>query len=202
MVARPALLSLLSLAFLARVAGQLAALLAEPAFLPPFDAWHSGLLPYPALLAAQVAILAFQARVLADVRRGHGGLARPGPRVARGLRRFALVYAAVMAARYPLTMWLSPASRWSGGAIPSAFHLVLAAWLLAYAQKTKASGSALLAPVTASEPGSIPSQAWCASRPTRDVKPGDSANWAAPPPEPSSTPKEESSGGWFGCARL
>jgi len=145
MPARAALLLFLSLAFLARVAGQLAALLAEPAFLPPFDAWHSGLLPYPALLAAQVAILAFQARVAADVLRGCGRLARPGPRAARGLRRFALVYAAVMAARYPLTMALSPASRWWGGAIPIAFHLVLAAWVLAYAQKTKESGSGSLA---------------------------------------------------------
>lgn len=127
------LLALLAFAFLLRVAGQLVALLAAPAWLPPFDAWHSGLLPYPLLLASQVAILAFQARVVADVTRGRGRLAAPRPRVGRALRRVALVYALVMAARYPLTMLLAPEERWSGGAIPVAFHLVLAAWLAVYA---------------------------------------------------------------------
>ena len=165
MAARPALLLLFSLAFLGRVAGQLFALLAEPAFLPPFDAWHSGLLPYPALLAAQVAILAFQARVAAGVLRGRAGLARPGPRAARGLRRFALVYAAVMAARYPLTMALSPESRWSGGAIPIAFHLVLAAWLLAYAwPATAAPYFALTCPLLATGRRRAAAHCWPRSR--------------------------------------
>jgi hypothetical protein len=130
---RAALLGILSLAFLLRVVGQLAAALAQPWFLPPFSAWHSGLLPYPALLTTQVAILALQARVVADVARGRGRCAHPRPRVARALRRWALLYAAVMVARYPLTMALVPESRWLGGAIPIAFHVVLAAWLLVYA---------------------------------------------------------------------
>jgi hypothetical protein len=142
MPARAALLLSLSLAFLLRVAGQLAVFVAQPAWLPPFEAWHSGLLPYPALFTAQLAILALQAGALAAVWRGRGRFASPGPRTALALHRFALLYGAVMVARYPLTMALSPENRWSGGTIPIAFHLVLAAWILVYAAPAPAATAA------------------------------------------------------------
>ncbi len=43
--------------FAFRVAAQLAALLFKPSFLPAFESWHGGVLPYPVLLTTQIFIL-------------------------------------------------------------------------------------------------------------------------------------------------
>jgi len=43
--------------FVLRVIGQLEALLLAPAFLPPFAAWESGLIPYPLLLPVQILLI-------------------------------------------------------------------------------------------------------------------------------------------------
>ena len=67
--------------FCFRVAAQLAVAAGPLPILPPFEAWHSGLLPYPALVATQVAIVALYAWMA----RGIGaGRTRPRP----GLGRF------------------------------------------------------------------------------------------------------------------
>ena len=58
--------------FASRVVGQLEALLVAPAWLPDMDAWYSGLMPYPLLLPAQIAILMLMA-VVAWNRRVRGG---------------------------------------------------------------------------------------------------------------------------------
>ena len=43
--------------FAFRVVAQLIQLVAPTSFLPPFDAWHSATLPFPALVAGQVVII-------------------------------------------------------------------------------------------------------------------------------------------------
>jgi hypothetical protein len=59
--------------FFARVVGQLEVLLLAPDWLPPMDAWYSGLLPYPVLLPVQIALLmlmsivAFRTRAVPQV---------------------------------------------------------------------------------------------------------------------------------------
>ena len=92
--------------------------------------WYSGLLPYPLLLPAQIAILAVQACISLQLARGHGMFVRPRPRVGRVLIVFSVVYFAAMALRYAVTMTWYPERRWLGtGTIPIVFHWVLAAYL-------------------------------------------------------------------------
>ncbi len=115
--------------FLLRVLGQALVAMAGVTWLPPMAAWQSGLLPYPVLLASQIAILALLAWIALDVTRGHGRFARRRPPVGRALRWISYAYAGAMAGRYVLTVALRPERRWLGGTIPIVFHWVLAAYL-------------------------------------------------------------------------
>ncbi len=113
--------------FCLRVAAQLAAAAGPLSFLPPFEAWHSGLLPYPALVAAQIAIVALYAWMA----RGIGsGRTRPRPGLGRLLLVLGGVYFAFMAARLLLGATALSGSSWWHAPIPSVFHLVLAGFLL------------------------------------------------------------------------
>jgi hypothetical protein len=123
------LLGILATAFLARVVGQALVAFLHVGFLPPMKEWYSGLLPYPVLLPVQIAILAFQFEVSRQLWRKSGPLTKPRPRLGRVLKWFSLVYFLAMLARYVITMTLHPEQRWFGGAIPIAFHWVLAAYL-------------------------------------------------------------------------
>src|SRR6187402_2779465 len=116
--------------FGARVVGQLEALLVAPAWLPDMDTWYSGLMPYHFLLPAQIAILMLMA-VVAWNRRVRGGqFARANPRAAEALRILAVVYFAVMAIRLAVNINENGADFWREGAIPVAFHWVLALFIL------------------------------------------------------------------------
>ena len=98
--------------FASRVVGQLEALLVAPAWLPDMDAWYSGLMPYPVLLPAQIAILMLMA-VVAWNRRVRGGqFARANPRAAEALRILAVVYFAVMAIRLAVNINENGADFW------------------------------------------------------------------------------------------
>jgi len=113
-------------AFVLRVVAQLAAAAGPLPFLPPFEAWHSATLPYPVLVAIQVAIVVLFARMAVGIRDG------AVPRI--GLGRFLLVfgslYFASMAARMVLGLTVLRDSHWFRAPIPSCFHLVLAGFLL------------------------------------------------------------------------
>jgi hypothetical protein len=127
------LLAALTALFAVRVSGQLAVALGGADWLPAFEEWQSGLLPYPALLASQAAILAAMAAIEWQTWRGRGALAQPRPRLAVVLRRFSYLYAGSMVVRYVATMGLVPEWRWLGHQIPTLFHVVLAGWLFVYA---------------------------------------------------------------------
>jgi hypothetical protein len=118
------------LLFAARVFGQLEALLVAPAWLPDMDAWYSGLLPYPALLPAQICILMLMAVVAWNPRIRSGAFARSNPRGAGALRIFAAIYFVVMAVRLGVNINANGADFWREGAIPVAFHWVLALFIL------------------------------------------------------------------------
>jgi hypothetical protein len=124
-----AVLALLAAAFLLRVLGQLLVLWQAPSWLPPMEQWYSGLLPYPLLLPCQLLILVLQAVVFRDLRRGRGWFAERRPRLGRGLRRFAWIYAGAMLLRYVIVMTRFPGRHWLDGTIPIVFHWVLACWL-------------------------------------------------------------------------
>lgn len=117
-------LALLALAFFARVLGQAVVAVFSPGFLPPMEAWYSGLLPYPLLLPIQIAILILQARISFDLYRGRGFFATPHPRFGVGLRWFSYVYFAAMVGRYFIL----------GASIPVFFHWVLAAYLYVWSR--------------------------------------------------------------------
>lgn len=115
--------------FIVRVVAQPLSLIIDSPLLPRFDAWHGGVLPYPALLAAQVLIIVWFARTAWRFSRGEAV-----PR--RGLGIFFLVFGTVyfltMLARLVLGLTIYRESRWFTSYLPTVFHLVLASWLLVY----------------------------------------------------------------------
>ena len=116
--------------FAARVIGQLQTVLIEPRWLPTMDAWFSGLLPYPLLLPIQIGILMLMAVVAWNPRVRRGLFAQENPRGAFALRAFAFVYFVVMAVRLAVNINTNREDFWSEGAIPVAFHWVLALFIL------------------------------------------------------------------------
>ena len=127
--------------FAFRVIGQLEALLVAPAWLPDMDAWYSGLMPYHLLLPAQIVILMLMAVVASSRRVRSGGFARANPRVAGALRILAGIYFVVMAVRLAVNFNSNGADYWREGAIPVAFHWVLALFILVSARGSALVGS-------------------------------------------------------------
>jgi hypothetical protein len=121
--------------FFTRVVGQIQVLLLEPEWLPPMQAWYSGLLPYPILLPAQIVLLMLMSLVTYDHVRGRGFFWPSRRAVRTGLRAFAILYAAAMTLRLVVMMSLPPHSLLDSGIIPIAFHWVLASfvWLVSIA---------------------------------------------------------------------
>jgi hypothetical protein len=128
------LLWLLLLLFALRVAGQLAVVLGLAPFLPPLDQWQSGLMPYPALLVSQLAIIAVFATVCFQFSRGRGYFIQPRKWLATPLWVVGWIYALSMIVRYAIWMTIRPDERWTGDLIPVVFHLVLASFLLCVAR--------------------------------------------------------------------
>jgi hypothetical protein len=120
--------------FLLRVLGQVQAWLLAPAWLPPMEAWYSGLLPYPLLLPAQILLLMIMA-VLAHRRTSRGWHRPPrAPARDRALRALALGYFGLMAVRLAWTLHRHGGDFHLHGGIPIAFHWVLALFLLVLAR--------------------------------------------------------------------
>ena len=120
--------------FAARVIGQLETVLLAPDWLPDMDAWYSGLLPYPLLLPLQIALLMIMSAVACNRRIRTGCFARANPRVATALRGFAWLYFAFMGVRLSVNVNVHGVDFWSEGAIPVAFHWVLALFVLVSAR--------------------------------------------------------------------
>ena len=72
----PVLLGTFTLLFVLRVVGQALVGLGEASFLPPFERWYSGLLPYSLLLPAQIALIVLMLKIVADFARGNGYFVR------------------------------------------------------------------------------------------------------------------------------
>jgi hypothetical protein len=125
--------------FALRVIGQFEVLMFAPDWLPDMDAWYSGLLPYYLLLPAQVALLMVMAVAAWNRRIRTGRFAAGKPRVARVLRGLAFVYALIMGLRLAIDFAAHGADFWRAGAIPVAFHWVLALFLLVCARASNQS---------------------------------------------------------------
>lgn len=114
--------------FALRVLGQLLVVVTAPNWLPPMEGWQSGLLPYPVLLASQLAILMVQAGVVRDVAGGASGPDELGI----ALLALAALYVLGMAYRTVLRNRTTWPHWWSHGTIPIIFHVVLATFLAAW----------------------------------------------------------------------
>ncbi len=124
-VTRAALLWVLLTLFVFRVIGQLLVVNDLAPFLPPMDAWQSGLLPYPLLLASQILIVGVLATVCIQFSRRRGYFVRRHAWLATPLWVLGWIYAVGMVVRYALLR---------RDLIPVTLHVVLAMFLLVVAQ--------------------------------------------------------------------
>ena len=118
--------------FCLRVLGQILVAFFHVTFLPPMEAWYSGIISYPYLLPAQILIVVLLTKICLDFSRGKGVFVQPHPAWSRGALYFGILYLATMFLRYILHMALNPEERWFGGTIPIAFHCVLASYVILF----------------------------------------------------------------------
>jgi len=113
--------------FVMRVVAQLALAVMNIPFLPPFEAWYSGAIPYPLLLALQIVIVGVCTSVAYRFR---CQLVRPKRWLGICLLGFGAIYFTLMFVR--LGAGLSGLSDvlWFNRPIPSFFHLILAMFVL------------------------------------------------------------------------
>jgi hypothetical protein len=107
--------------FALRVGGQALVAFLDVQFLPPMQAWYSGLMPYEYLLPTQIALIGVMLKICIDFTRGHGFFFAPKRFFATAWLWFGYLYLAAMLARAVL-LWDRP--------IPIVFHWVLAAFVI------------------------------------------------------------------------
>jgi uncharacterized protein len=103
------------------VAGQALVVFLDVEFLPPNEAWYSGLMPYAYLLPSQILIIALMTKICLDFTRGRGWFYQPKRALAVEWLWFGYVYLAAMIAR-AIFLWDHP--------IPIVFHWVLATFVI------------------------------------------------------------------------
>lgn len=120
-------LSILLALFCFRVLAQLLQSYTEIPFLPPFDAWQSGAVPYRVLLASQILIIVFYGWILR-----HLATARMQPSRRQGRIFFAvgLIYFAVMVVRLFIGVTGLSERHWFHSYLPTFFHFVLSGYLI------------------------------------------------------------------------
>ena len=113
--------------FVLRVLAQLIQAVQPVSFLPPFQAWHGAVLPYPALVASQLFIMLILAIVLFRVQSDAIIPSRWKYRVC-----FALggIYFVFMAFRLVSGLTFLADDPWFSKQLPAFFHVVLASFIL------------------------------------------------------------------------
>jgi hypothetical protein len=120
---------LLLFLFALRVVAQPLSFVMNAPWLPPFEAWQSGAVPYPFLLASQMAILAVFVPGTRDLA---GGVARLTRRTGILLLALGSTYFMGMVVRLTLGLTTMRGHSWFDRPIPTFFHLVLAVSVLVY----------------------------------------------------------------------
>jgi len=103
-----------------RVLGQALVAFWGVAFLPPMQAWYSGLMPYELLLPSQILLVVLMTWICVDFTRRRGPFYAPRRLFAVWWFWFAWIYLVAMLGRFA----------WFGPSIPVVFHWVLAAFML------------------------------------------------------------------------
>ncbi|TDJ03562.1 MAG: hypothetical protein E2O76_00920 [Caldithrix sp.] len=122
-----AILWFLSALFCLRVLAQLTASVVDTTFLPAFEDWHSGTMPYGLLAFFQIVILFFMAKTALRFSRKQ---VRPSKRTGVFILIIGSIYFFAMVLRMTLGLTLYTESRWFSNYLSTAFHYVLALYLL------------------------------------------------------------------------
>ena len=123
------ILLLLTSVFSIRVFAQLIQVFHSVEFLPAFDRWHSGSLPYGWLLVAQALILAICLRIVWGAFNETIAFSQKKGRI---LFALGIMYLLAMSTRLIVGLTIAPNHFWLGATLPSVFHLVLASFVLLY----------------------------------------------------------------------
>jgi phosphatidylglycerophosphate synthase len=122
-------LTALLLLFCFRVLAQLIQAWYSVTFLPPFEAWESGALPYWLLVLSQTVVIVVCIRV---IWRMHKGLTIPSSARGKVLLILGSVYFSLMCVRLIIGLTVATDHFWFGAKLPTAFHFVLAGFVLVY----------------------------------------------------------------------
>lgn len=122
-----ATLSILLGLFCFRVLAQLLQRYVEVPFLPPFDVWQSGAVPYSALFASQILIIAFYGWILRNIVTNR---MQPSRRQGRVFFIIGLIYFFVMVARLFIGVTGLSENHWFRSYLPTLFHFVLSGYLI------------------------------------------------------------------------
>ncbi len=120
-------MSVLVSLFVLRVGAQLVQAIYPVEWFPDYEAWHSGLLPYPVLLATQFLIIYLMSYMLHRARMD---------RIRAKRWKYVLCYVfgvpylALMAFRWVAGMTFMADSPWFSKSLPAFFHIVLASYIL------------------------------------------------------------------------
>lgn len=126
------LLALLTCVFAVRVAAQYVLQYNQISFLPGFDLWHSSTMAYPTLLTVQAIVLIAMT----------AGIGFALPKVSRPVLGASILvigwtYGAAMVVRLILGSFDLVTHPWLDGAVSTAFHFVLTAYLLVFGSAIK-----------------------------------------------------------------
>ena len=113
--------------FCFRVLAQLLQRYLELPFLPPFDAWQSGAVPYEVLLTSQILIIVFYARILQRIM-----TRQMQPNRSQGWIFFitGLIYFLAMVLRLAIGLTGLSEHHWFRSYLPILFHFVLSSYLI------------------------------------------------------------------------
>ena len=112
-----------------RVVGQVLVAFFEVGFLPPMQAWYSGLMPYRYLLPSQILLMALMAKICVDFTRRRGFFYEPKRPLGTPVLVFGYLSLAALIAGAVL-LWGRPFRFLWDRPIPIVFHWVLATYLL------------------------------------------------------------------------
>jgi len=115
--------------FAFRVVAQLIQVWYPVEYLPTFDRWHSGALPYGLLVGVQGVILAACLRI---VWRVFKRTIAPSTQKGKILFALGIIYLLGMCTRLIVGLTVAPDHYWFGATLPTVFHLVLASFLILY----------------------------------------------------------------------
>jgi len=120
-------LVLLFLLFCFRVGAQLLQHFFPVSFLPAFEEWQSGALPYWILVIFQIIIIAFCFKTAYQFTTG---TVQPTRKAGKFYLLFGAIYFSIMLFRMVAGLTFAPDHAWLGARLPTLFHLILALFLI------------------------------------------------------------------------